>query len=110
MRIKIKLQDKREIEAELEQQEYEKLREELIKGGVKFLSFENQLLRTSFIESIEKVPEPISGKFRLPEPEGGLKRVEMAKDMERLFNLLKSRGLFREYENYQHWQEAKAKS
>jgi hypothetical protein len=110
MRIKIKLQDKREIEAELEQQEYEKLREELIKGGVKFLNLENQLLRTSFIESIEKIPEPTSDRFRLPEPEAGLKRVEMAKGMERLFNLLKSKGLFREYQNYQHWQKAKAKS
>jgi hypothetical protein len=110
MRIKIKLQDKREIEAELEEEEYERLKGELIKGGVKFLSLENQLLRTSFIESIEKVPEPISGRFRLPEPKGGLKRVEIAKDMERLFNLLKSRGLFREYENYQDWQKAKTKS
>jgi hypothetical protein len=110
MRIKIKLQDKREIEAELEEEEYERLKEELIKGGVKFLSLENQLLRTSFIESIEKVPGPISDKFRLPESEAGLKRVKVAKGMERLFNVLKLKGLFREYENYQHWQRAKAKS
>jgi hypothetical protein len=109
MRTKIKLQDKREIEAELEEEEYAQLKEEIIKGGVKFLSLENQLLRTSFIQSIERVPEPISDRFRLPEPESGLKGVEMAKGMERLFNLLKSKGLFREYENYQDWQRAKAK-
>lgn len=105
MRIIIKLADKREIEAELKEKEYELLKEELIRGRIKFLCFENQLLKASFIESIEKVLDPISG-LRLPEPSKP-EKINIDKQMERLFNLLKSKGLFKEYENYQDWQKQK---
>jgi len=101
MKIRIQLQDKKEIETEIEAEDYEELKESLIQGKIKFLNFEDKLLKTSLIGSIEPVKEVVSKEFRLPEPE--FQSVDSCEGMKRLFNLLKLKGLFQEYESYEEW-------
>lgn len=101
MKIRIKLQNNREIETEIEKEEYDELKKGLAEGKIKFLNFENQFLKTTLIESIEPIAETISKEFRLVAPK--FEKADQIKGMEKLFNLLKSKGLFKDYLNYQMW-------
>jgi len=116
MKIKIKLKDNREIETEIDEKDYEELKKELIEGKIKFLNFENRLLKTSLIEEIEPITDLISKEFRLPEPKfeeerikvpGGWQKPSIRKEMIRLFNRLKANGLFKEFDTYEDWEFAK---
>jgi DNA-binding MarR family transcriptional regulator len=108
MQVKIKLADKREIESEMEESEYEQVKEGLSKGETFLLNFKN---RASIVSSIEPAnPDRAEEELTLPDANSEFERVGASKGMERLFNLLKSKGLFREYKSYEDWQKAKTKS
>ncbi len=56
----------------------------------------------------EPIKETTPKSFKLEQPE--FERVGMAKEMENLFILLKSKGLFKDYNLYDDWQERENKS
>ena len=100
-------------EFSIDNQEYEEI--------VKFLNKPKMIrlksgivLNMSFIKLIEPLPEQqvISKEFRLPEVGEStagkeLRKINITEGMERLFNLLKSKGLFRDYKNYAQYANRK---
>jgi hypothetical protein len=119
MKIRIKLQNNREIETEIGEKEYEELKRDLIRGQIKFLNFENQFIKTSLINSIEPIAEPIPEEFRLPERQFGEeteKRIEVPagwqlpsarERMTKLFNQIKANGCFKQFRTYEDWEKEK---
>ena len=100
-------------EFSIDNQEYEEI--------VKFLNKPKMIrlksgivLNMSFIKLIEPLPEQqvISKEFRLPEVGEStagkeLRKINITEGMERLFNKLKSVGLFRDYKNYTQYTNRK---
>ena len=108
MRIAIKLSDKREIDTDMSEEEFAELKADLNQGKIKFLNFENKLLRVGLIDSIEPaIGQVIPKEFRLQAPE--FKKVESLDSFISTFDFLKSRGLFVEFKDYNDWNERRDK-
>ena len=117
MRIRIKLQNNKEIETDIGEEEYKELKQDLMKGKIKFLNFENQFLKTTLIEEIEPIVEPIPKEFGLPEPKfgnedekrirvpGGWQKPSVRKRMIELFEQIKKQGCFKEFKDYFEWEK-----
>jgi len=109
MKISIFLKDnfgEKEIIKEINENDYEEFKEDIMKGKVKFIDINNQLIKISEIKRIEPTGEQIiPERFRLQEPK--FEKIDDTKGMEKLFNLLRLRGLFKEFNNYQGWCEVK---
>ena len=100
-------------EFSIDNQEYEEI--------VKFLNKPKMIrlksgivLNMSFIKLIEPLPEQqvIPKEFRLPEGREStavkeLRKINITEGMERLFDKLKSVGLFRDYKNYTQYTNRK---
>lgn len=105
MKILIKLKDNREIETEIEKEDYEELQKEMSGGKVKFLNFDGRLLKTSLIDEIEPVAEEVPKEFRLAQPE--FEKVGDSKTMKELWETLKSKGLFEKFNSYEEFRKVK---
>ena len=106
MKILIKLRDKSEIETEIEQEEYEELKQDISAGKIKFLNMDNRLLKIDQVISIEPTGETIPKSFRLEQPK--FEKVESSGRMKELWNLLKSKELFKDFVSYEKFKEAKS--
>jgi len=112
MKILIKLSDKREIEIEVDEQEFEEIKKELLEGKIKFLSIEGKIIRASLIESIESLKERTVPEFSLPEPkmesvDETIRRKKVKKYMSKIWYSLKEKGLFEGYETPDEYRKAR---
>ena len=106
MKISIFIRDnnfsEKEIIKEIAKEDYEEFKEDIMKGKVKFVDIDNQLIKVSEIKRIEPIKKDISpAEFRLAAPE--LKKVGIPALMENMFNRLKVKGLFQNYKNYSNY-------
>jgi len=107
---KIILRDRQltELIIDLEKEEMEKIWQALQKKEVKTIKLGDRIINTAFIMLIEPIgEEAIPERFKLPEPT--FERISVAEEMEKIFNLLKAKGLFKNYPSYQAWHKEKEK-
>jgi len=112
MKILIKLSDKREIETEIDEQEFEEIKKELLEGKIKFLSIEGKIIRASLIESIEPLKERTIPEFKLPEPKMEsvdeiMKRKRIKEYMDRMWYTLQKKGVFEGYKTPDEYRKAR---
>lgn len=104
MNYEIILRDKTQIK--ITEQDYNNISRFL--GKLKLFKLSNgQIINAVDISRISSVAEQqvISKKFRLSEPK--FEKVGMVKKMKKLFDLLKIKGLFKEYQSYEEWYDKK---
>ena len=72
------------------------------KSGAVYIGSINQIINLNRIERVYKDKDRNqSNLFKLPEPR--LEKIDVSKGMEKLFNKLKEKGLFKSYTNYEKW-------
>jgi len=106
MNYKIILKDKEqaELNVELEKEEIDKIWQALQNKEVKMIKLGDKIVNTAFIMLIEPSGQDlISEEFRLPEPKFEFEEENRIKGIESLFDLLKSKGLFKDYKNYKEY-------
>jgi len=109
--ISLKGQEQEEIQ--ISQKDYDTISKFL--NQVRLFKLESgEIIDSSQIRRIKPLPEQqtISKEFRLPqagESTAGkeLRKINITEGMERLFNKLKSVGLFRDYKNYAQYTNRK---
>ena len=93
-------------EIELTPEEAKIIREKLLDKKIQFIEIDNQLINVRDIRGVFESEENLPPVFkRLPKPKS--EKIDITKKMEELFNSLKSKGLFRDYENYQQFTKRK---
>jgi hypothetical protein len=112
MKILIKLSDKREIETEVDEQEFEEIKKELLEGKIKFLSIEGKIIKVSLIESIEPLKERTIPEFSLPEPKMEsvdeiMRRKRIKENMDRMWYALQKKGVFEGYKTPDEYRMAR---
>jgi hypothetical protein len=114
MKIRIHTSNNKEITTELSPQDYEELKNGLSQGRIKFINIENQLLKSSFINSIEAVAEPIliPKERRISEEAGGPEHIKGSIDRRReqlnkMWENLKEKDWFRGYNSVEEYRKAK---
>lgn len=107
MKIKITLFDKREIETDLTQEEYDELKQGLVDGKIKFVSIGEQIYKATFITSAEPIVGADNRQLRLKEPE--FRNVNFSDGMKSLFDRMKEAGMFEGYNSYEDWEKRNSK-
>lgn len=103
MRITIKIFGGKEYEKDIDQENYEALKEGLKSNEIGFIEVEGSLIKSSQIISIEPIGETIPKSFRLEQHK--FEKVDMAGRMKELFSLLKSKGLFKDFASYEKFRK-----
>lgn len=104
--MKILLFNQREIELTL--REANEIKQRLLDRSIQFIEIGNELINAKDIRGIFESEGLMPERFKLPEPQ--FKKIsedEHYKQMEKMFNFLKTKGMFEKYANYQEWCEKK---
>ncbi len=105
MRIIIKTFEGREYERDIDQENYEELKEGLKSNKISFIEIGSSLIKSSQIISIDPIGETILKNFRLEQPE--FVKIDASDEMKRLWDSLKNKGMFRNFTSYEEFRTAK---
>ena len=77
--------------------------------GAVYIPSINEIINLNRIERVYKVKDMKQTNIFLPKPkkESDFEKIGITKGMEKLFNTLKERGLFKGFNSYQNWCGAK---